>query len=123
MHHGYRVFLEDGCCSLLRRENAARRSVDFVSRLYGFVGWRRSRRERIGRSVIVRLRWSILNIIRLVLVLGKARLVLQNGGLQVRLGNHHILRLDRANQLHFSQFLLDATNASLLVSPFSCDVQ
>ena len=52
MHHGYRVFLEDKCCSLLRRENAARRSVDFVSRFYGFVGWRRSRRERIGRSLI-----------------------------------------------------------------------
>ena len=156
MHHGYRVFLEDGSCSLLPRENAARRSVDFVSRLDRLVGWRRSRwerigrsliairtvtrrrsrRERIGRSVIVRLPWSIVHrkisskIIRvfflspvLLLVLSKARLVLHNGALQVRLGDHHILRLDRANQLHFSQFLVDATDASLLVSPFSYDVQ
>ena len=79
----------------------------------------------MGRSVIVRLPSSISNgmisgkitgvIIpswALSLILWETRLVLQNGSHQVCPGNHHLL----------SHSLFDATNASLLVSPFSYDM-
>lgn len=68
---------------------------------------------------VVFLRWVI------ALIFGEARLVLQNRALQACLGDH-LVRLVRARQLRLSSlrlFPLDATNASSLVSSFTCEVK